>query len=125
MRQLKTVGKSLDAKIVVPYVDKSELADGLRIAASHNEDFRELLNVSALHIWLASGPIPPQIQDLVKGGDVQDLREPDSDGYTILVAHADGQKCERCWHWETDIGQNAEHPTICGRCIEAVLQFKT
>jgi isoleucyl-tRNA synthetase len=36
------------------------------------------------------------------------------------VVRADGQKCERCWHWETDIGQNAEHPTICGRCVEAV-----
>ena len=39
-----------------------------------------------------------------------------------LVVHADGQKCERCWHWETDIGQNAEHPTLCGRCVEAVLK---
>ena len=34
------------------------------------------------------------------------------------------EKCERCWHCETDIGQNAEHPTICARCVEAVLQFK-
>jgi hypothetical protein len=23
-----------------------------------------------------------------------------------------------------DIGQNAEHPTICARCVEAVKQFK-
>jgi isoleucyl-tRNA synthetase len=44
---------------------------------------------------------------------------------TITVSKADGQKCERCWHWETDIGQNVEHPTICGRCVEAVMQFKT
>jgi isoleucyl-tRNA synthetase len=43
---------------------------------------------------------------------------------SFVVSKADGQKCERCWHWETDIGQNAEHPTICGRCIEAVKQFK-
>jgi isoleucyl-tRNA synthetase len=42
-----------------------------------------------------------------------------------LVVHADGQKCERCWHWETDIGQNAEHPTICARCTKAVLELKT
>jgi isoleucyl-tRNA synthetase len=38
----------------------------------------------------------------------------------ISVSKANGQKCERCWHWETDIGKNVEHPTICGRCIEAV-----
>jgi len=40
------------------------------------------------------------------------------------VAKATGQKCERCWHFESDIGQNATHPTLCGRCVEAVLQFK-
>jgi isoleucyl-tRNA synthetase len=29
-----------------------------------------------------------------------------------------------CWHWETNVGQNPEHPTLCGRCVEAVKQFK-
>jgi isoleucyl-tRNA synthetase len=38
--------------------------------------------------------------------------------------HADGQKCERCWHWETDVGQHAGHPTLCARCVEAVKDFK-
>jgi isoleucyl-tRNA synthetase len=63
------------------------------------ELLRELLNVSALTI--------------AKG-------EPGS----ARVAKADGQKCERCWHWETDVGSTAEHPTICGRCVEAVKQSK-
>jgi isoleucyl-tRNA synthetase len=48
----------------------------------------------------------------------------EGDALTVQVEHADGQKCERCWHWETDIGKNPEHPTICGRCVEAVKQFK-
>ncbi len=25
---------------------------------------------------------------------------------------------------ETDIGQNVDHPNLCGLCVEAVLQFK-
>ncbi|NUZ07192.1 isoleucine--tRNA ligase [Piscinibacter koreensis] len=25
-------------------------------------------------------------------------------------------KCERCWHYRADVGADAEHPTICGRC---------
>ncbi|MEO8022890.1 isoleucine--tRNA ligase [Polaromonas sp.] len=25
-------------------------------------------------------------------------------------------KCERCWHYREDVGHDAEHPTICGRC---------
>jgi isoleucyl-tRNA synthetase len=25
-------------------------------------------------------------------------------------------KCERCWHYRDDVGIDAAHPTICGRC---------
>ena len=25
-------------------------------------------------------------------------------------------KCERCWHYSADVGQAAEHPTLCARC---------
>jgi isoleucyl-tRNA synthetase len=30
---------------------------------------------------------------------------------------ASGAKCERCWHYEDDVGQHAEHPGLCSRCI--------
>jgi isoleucyl-tRNA synthetase len=26
-------------------------------------------------------------------------------------------KCERCWHYREDVGANAEHPGLCGRCV--------
>ena len=26
-------------------------------------------------------------------------------------------KCERCWHYRTDIGTDAQHPTLCERCV--------
>ncbi|SHM18806.1 Isoleucyl-tRNA synthetase [Nitrosospira sp. Nsp11] len=26
-------------------------------------------------------------------------------------------KCERCWHYRADVGIDADHPTICGRCV--------
>ncbi|MCL2021388.1 MAG: isoleucine--tRNA ligase [Betaproteobacteria bacterium] len=35
----------------------------------------------------------------------------------IQVAPTPGKKCERCWHVREDVGQNAEHPTLCGRCL--------
>ena len=25
-------------------------------------------------------------------------------------------KCDRCWHYATDVGANPAHPTLCGRC---------
>ena len=30
------------------------------------------------------------------------------------LAHA---KCERCWHVREDVGADAEHPDLCGRCV--------
>ena len=56
--------------------------------------------------------------------NVSDLKIKTGDPVSYSVTKADGQKCERCWHWETDIGQNADHPTICARCTKAVLEFK-
>jgi isoleucyl-tRNA synthetase len=26
-------------------------------------------------------------------------------------------KCERCWHYRADVGAEAEHPELCGRCV--------
>jgi isoleucyl-tRNA synthetase len=26
-------------------------------------------------------------------------------------------KCERCWHYRTDVGSVASHPTLCARCV--------
>ena len=35
--------------------------------------------------------------------------------HTGVTASSDA-KCERCWHYRDDVGQDAAHPTICGRC---------
>ncbi|MBL8363894.1 MAG: isoleucine--tRNA ligase, partial [Comamonas sp.] len=34
----------------------------------------------------------------------------------ISVTASSDQKCERCWHYRADVGQDAAHPTLCGRC---------
>jgi isoleucyl-tRNA synthetase len=45
------------------------------------------------------------------------LAEANDDGITVRIARAAGEKCERCWHYETDIGQHPAHPSLCGRCV--------
>jgi isoleucyl-tRNA synthetase len=93
MRREKVIGKSLDAAVVV-----SGPADHLAVLETSKEPFRELINVSQVK-----------------------FRSDETKKDLFLEAEkADGQKCERCWHWETDIGSNPEHPTICARCVEAV-----
>ncbi len=91
-RQAKAIGKALEAKLTF-----AGSSPALTAAQAHLEFLRELLNVSQLEI------------------------KPGVDGaLAVLVAKAEGDKCERCWHWETDVGARPEHPSLCGRCVKAV-----
>ena len=38
------------------------------------------------------------------------------DALRIDVTASAAAKCERCWHWRSDVGHDAAHPTVCGRC---------
>jgi isoleucyl-tRNA synthetase len=35
----------------------------------------------------------------------------------VRVTPSADKKCERCWHWRADVGADAAHPTLCGRCV--------
>ncbi|MGV3774312.1 MAG: isoleucine--tRNA ligase [Verrucomicrobiales bacterium] len=91
-RQSKTIGKSLEAKITLGLPKDLGLS-----AVKYVPVLRELFNVSQLT-----------------------LSEAPTDKPTVAVDRADGEKCERCWHWEEDVGKHIDHPTLCGRCSEAV-----
>ncbi|MFH2093000.1 MAG: isoleucine--tRNA ligase [Pseudomonadota bacterium] len=38
------------------------------------------------------------------------------EGLAIKVDKSTGEKCDRCWRFDTTIGQDADHPTACKRC---------
>jgi isoleucyl-tRNA synthetase len=61
------------------------------------------------------------VSDLSIGGEapaeVLAASSPAGKGVSLRVARASGVKCERCWHYEDDIGSHAGHPTLCGRCV--------
>ncbi|WP_028357967.1 isoleucine--tRNA ligase [Brackiella oedipodis] len=39
------------------------------------------------------------------------------EGLSFHIASSDKQKCARCWHYRADVGQDPEHPELCGRCV--------
>ena len=94
-RQAKTIGKGLDAKITLTGSHPLLLDGKIHLGA-----LRELLNISQLEIHVTPTDGAPTL--------------------AIVVSKSPGQKCERCWHWEEDIGIVTSHPTLCGRCAEAV-----
>ena len=66
---------------------------------AHEEDLRELINVSELKL---------------ERGEGEELQ--------VVVTNAEGEKCERCWRWEPTVGSHDDHATLCTRCVEAVNQ---
>jgi isoleucyl-tRNA synthetase len=42
----------------------------------------------------------------------------DAQNERIDVTPSANKKCDRCWHWRPEVGRHAEHPTLCGRCID-------
>jgi isoleucyl-tRNA synthetase len=36
--------------------------------------------------------------------------------FAVEVRASDAVKCERCWHWRDDVGNDSAHPGLCGRC---------
>ena len=43
------------------------------------------------------------------------------DGVWLQGVASAYEKCVRCWHHREDVGSDAEHPELCGRCVENVL----
>ncbi|WP_335917655.1 isoleucine--tRNA ligase [Shewanella chilikensis] len=46
-----------------------------------------------------------------------DARETELASLKLSVAKSEAAKCDRCWHHREDVGQIAEHPLLCGRCV--------
>ncbi len=42
---------------------------------------------------------------------------PEEGSEAIVVTPSGHKKCERCWHYRADVGADAAHPEICGRCV--------
>lgn len=49
-----------------------------------------------------------------------DAQKTELNGLKIVLKKSEHQKCVRCWHRLADIGKNANHPELCGRCVENV-----
>jgi isoleucyl-tRNA synthetase len=96
-RQAKNIGKSLEGRVIVTGAAK---VSGI-IDDEGKESLRELLNVSEVII----------------------RAQRDAATFTIEVDRAEGRKCERCWHWERDVGVAAQYPAVCGRCAAVIREL--
>jgi isoleucyl-tRNA synthetase len=97
VRQSGMIGNSLAAKVRIRA--SSENAD---LLFRHKEDLRYIFIVSQVEV-------------------LEDANA--KDGLQIEVVKAEGEKCERCWNYSTDVGSDAAFPTLCERCVPAVKEM--
>ena len=50
-----------------------------------------------------------------------DAVQTELEGVKLKVIVSEHQKCVRCWHHRYDVGEHAEHPELCGRCVSNVV----
>ncbi|MFA7068597.1 MAG: isoleucine--tRNA ligase, partial [Acidaminococcaceae bacterium] len=99
-RRAKTIGHSLDAKVELHATDEA-----LRILKTVEKDLANLLIVSQASVVAG-----------LEGGTEATGRE----DLMVTVKAAEGKKCERCWIYSDSVGEDAEHPTLCHRCVEVL-----
>jgi isoleucyl-tRNA synthetase len=85
------VGSSLQAEVQL-----SVPADDYALLSSLGDDIKFIFITSAINLVAASA-------------------------ISAVVSASNHVKCERCWHYRADVGVDAAHPTICGRCTSNLL----
>jgi isoleucyl-tRNA synthetase len=86
------IGKALEAKMRLELPQEQ-----FAVAQKYHSCLKELFNVS--QVELAHTSKPEVIAETLP---------------------ADGIKCDRCWNYRTDVGQDARWPTVCDRCAVAL-----
>ncbi|MEN9261559.1 MAG: class I tRNA ligase family protein, partial [Thermostichus sp. HHBFW_bins_43] len=91
-RTEKLIGASTEAKVILKVGDP-----GLyRILEDHAAELRYLLITSQVEVAKST------------------------EGLEIIVQPAEGKKCVRCWNHSIHVGESAEHPELCERCVAAL-----
>ena len=96
-RAAKEIGKALEGRIEVE-VAAGELATAL---TRYERQLPELFGVSQVTLTSLDASL----------GDA---------GPQVRFAKAEGTRCDRCWRFTDDVGDEGRYPTVCARCADAL-----
>jgi len=102
-RNAKTINSGLEAKVTL-----SASGEQAALLTKYAASLPALFIVSQVRLDAASG-----------AGNSES-----SESIGVRVERADGKKCERCWNYSTHVGESAEYPTICERCVAALDEIR-
>jgi isoleucyl-tRNA synthetase len=104
-RQAKSIGKGLEAKVQL-----AVNSNDFNMASPYHAN-KSTFNLLTYY--------KPALKELFNVSQVELVSAEDHEVQVKVVA-ADGTKCERCWNFTTDVGQQQNYPTVCHRCAEAL-----
>jgi isoleucyl-tRNA synthetase len=102
-RAAKAIGKASEARVTVGWL-KQPGEDALNVFEKYRDVLPELFGTSQVEVSDA----------VVAEGAVA------RGAFYVQASAARGVKCERCWRFTEDNGQDARFPTVCLRCAEAL-----
>ncbi|MDR2238833.1 MAG: isoleucine--tRNA ligase [Zoogloeaceae bacterium] len=97
--------------------DVSKVLEALRVAGQIGSSLQAEVDIRASgdkHSVLASLGDDLRLVLICSKATVTEVG--DAAGEGVTAAPSPHAKCPRCWHWRADIGVNAAHPELCGRC---------
>jgi isoleucyl-tRNA synthetase len=116
----KLIGSSLEAIALIYIADEKLRAaiEPLNVSGNGIDELRYLFLTSEVQLL----DTPDALQGL------KTLRVQGEDNWDIGVVNAEEQKsdhksytkCDRCWNYSTHVGESAEHPLLCERCVSAL-----
>ena len=106
-RNAKVINSALEAKVQLRARGKT-----LELLTKYAAWLPQFFIVSQVHVTAANGTAAPASSAAAESVD------------EIEVARADGKKCERCWNYSTHVGESADYPTICERCLAAIAEIE-
>ena len=90
VRASGAIGSSLQAEVEI-----HAAGDKLTLLQSLDDDLKFVLITSAATVLPANSDVDEK----------------------VVVNASPYRKCDRCWHYRADVGADAGHPSLCGRCV--------
>jgi len=106
-RQAGTIGKGLEASVTLKVLNESTF----RLLQRYLGNLAEIANVSTVDVLLVESPATDTDEKLMKAMSID---------FLAIAKPVDGKKCERCWRYTQDVGNQEKYPTVCLRCAEAL-----
>lgn len=109
-RESGVVGSSLEAKVTLETKHEQEY----EFLSKHLEELSLGLIISTIDVKMN--------EDLSANDEDVVLNDAKKVIFKVNVERAEGEKCERCWIYSTNIGDSSEHPTLCPKCVNALVK---